>query len=140
MCSRCAQIFRPEYAVGDRGFTVTSEWKLERRPVKQPDVLVHHESYTAFEKSARDSCHLCLLFWNQIPDDKRIILRQYTLEGRIAAYVAESQLDSSHLYDMILHYSYPPETRREQGTMGFKMTLHMRTTAGRYGVIEYRLS
>jgi hypothetical protein len=136
ICSRCAQVFKPDYTVGDRGLTLTTEWKTEKRPSKKADILVHHDSYAAFETSAREYCHLCLLFWNQVPDDKRIILRQYNIEGRIAIYVPESQVDSSHLYDIILHYSYPPQARREEAGMGLKMTLHMMSTISEWNHIE----
>jgi hypothetical protein len=125
LCSECAQIFQPTYRVGDNGMTLTYDWRVEKRPKRQPDLLVHHKSYAAFEKSAWECCHLCLLFWNQVPDHKRVLLRRYVLEGRIAICLPESQLDSSHKYDIILHYSFPPEERREQGSMGFRMTLHM---------------
>ena len=130
LCSQCAQVFQPTYTIGDGGMTLTYDWKVEKRPKRTPDILVHHESYAAFEKSASECCHLCLLFWNQVPDHKRVVLRRYALEGRIAIYEPESQLDTLHRYDIILHYSFPPDTRREQGSMGFRMTLHMMIAPG----------
>ena len=130
LCSQCAQIFCSNYQSGDFGRTLTHDYKVEKRAEQKAEVLVHHESFAAFEKFARDGCHLCLLLWNQVPDHKRIVLRRSSAVGRIAIYLTDSQLDSSHQYDIILHYSYSPEDTREQGSMGFRMDLHMRSAPG----------
>jgi len=137
LCSQCAQVFQPAYEVGDPGLTLTYDLKFEKRPIKLARFAAHHASYAAFEKSALHGCHMCLLFWNQVPDHRRVVLRQTALEGTISIYVPHSQLDSLHQYEILLHYSFPEEARLEQGSWGFIMVLQMSAATGALRMLRF---
>jgi hypothetical protein len=123
LCTRCSPIFEASYQVGQSANVLSADWKWVSRPKIEGDLLVHYSSFHEFERSAAEGCHLCLLFSNQIPPDKRALLRDYSLEGRIGIWKTISETVS--LYDIKLHYSFPPKARCEQGSTGFMMILHM---------------
>jgi hypothetical protein len=87
----------------------------------------HHPSFQVFEKSASNGCHLCLLFYDQIPFNTREVLRECIMEGRIE--VSSAVKDEVSEFDIKLWYSFPLYARDAQGTPGFVTTLHMNLKA-----------
>lgn len=138
LCSPCAQVFYKDYNVGRSSGRLTYKSATVLGSEKICDVLTHHISYLAFEESAKQSCHLCLLFWNQVPEDSRVALRGHQSGGIIRIDEYTAQLDPFHNFDISLYYSYPPDlsylptaSQITQGLDGFSMRLHMRSILGK---------
>jgi hypothetical protein len=122
ICSQCAQVFSKDYQVGWAGYVHTHDYQALHGPAKEVNFLPHYSAYIEFEKSARNGCHICLLFWNQIPDNDREELRQIGSRGRIAVREPSSQLDPRHLYGLVLAFRRSPA---KDGTRRVTYLLHL---------------
>ena len=141
ICSQCAQVFSKDYQVGWAGFVHTYDYKALHGPA-EIKFLPHYSSYTEFEKSAKNGCHICLLFWNQIPDNDRDELRQIGLHGYISIREPSSQIEARHLYDIVLAYlrrAAEDGTRRVTYLLQLPMLENQSSPDGRCSTASYDL-
>lgn len=115
LCSRCSQVFHKDYQVGcgDRVYNI-GKGSIRHREPKETVRELHYPSYRAFEKvAASGKCHLCLLFWAQIPENDRIELRQVGAEGVISLRQSFNMLYDEHLFDIQWCYAILDEGGEE---------------------------
>jgi hypothetical protein len=141
-CSQCAQVFSKHYQVGWAGFVHTHDFKALHGPAKEINHLPHYGSYTEFEKSAQNGCHICLLFWNQVPDNDRDELRKIGLHGYISIREPTSQIDSRNLFEIGLAYvrrAAEDGTRQVTYLLGLPMLEIQSSQDGRYFTANHDL-
>jgi len=103
---------------------LTHDRKPIHRAAEKKVLLLHYSSYSEFEKSAQRGCHVCLLFWNQIPDGERHELRKARLNSYIQIQQPSVQIDSAHMYEIGLAFQKQP-TSDGVRRVSYMLTLHM---------------
>lgn len=120
LCVPCLRLLQVEPT--QPSVVITKE--LKKVAYDTPDLpdIKHHCTFREFEQSAKEKCHLCLLFFNQIPLHQLELLRQSGISGQASIQYAGNQWLST--LDLQVWYYFQADANQPE-TGPIYMTLHL---------------
>jgi hypothetical protein len=125
LCAPCERVLQVQATKPN--IVITRDLKVNYYNENPPNIK-HHSTFLEFELCAKEQCHLCLLFLNQVHSDKLDLLRDPAVGSRIAVYYGSNQHISA--FDLHLWYEFSDKVQKTELQKGYMMNLHSVATRG----------